>query len=69
MNKTLLSFRHRELDFFLNRWLAGALSHAELQEWKRILAHDTKFREELCDWLKCLRDPGVARGSGLRRLS
>jgi hypothetical protein len=56
-----LSFRHRELDAFVQRWLAGGLDRGELQEWKRILATDMKFREELCEWIKVLREPGWSR--------
>jgi len=68
MSQSAVVFNARELDGFLQRWLAGGLSRAELEEWKRVLASDTQFREEFCDWIKCLRDPGWSR-KGPRRIS
>jgi hypothetical protein len=49
------------LDTFLARWLEGSLGDAERREWERTLVFNGPLREALCDWIKSLREPGLAR--------
>jgi len=55
------NFNAAELDRLLARWLTGKLSVGEQNEWNQVLAYDSKFREEFCDFIKAMRDPGWSR--------
>ena len=60
MNYMNIDFKSPEWDLFFSRWLAGEISKAERNEWCLILSKNAQFREEFCDWIKALRDPGFA---------
>lgn len=53
---------HTHKDFDLDTWAEkfalNDLSKEELRQLSIRLSHDNKLREELCDWLKGLRDLG-----------
>lgn len=68
-DKIPTEFVSEELDATLERWLNGNLSPEEQQEWLRVLSRRARFREDFCDWVKSLRDPGWAIEPKTRRAS
>lgn len=67
--KTSTEFVSEELDVTLERWLNGQLSEAEQKEWLSALSRRARFREDFCDWVKSLRDPGWTLDPKTRRAS
>lgn len=60
-------FEGRELDAVFLRWLEGGLDERELEEWKKVLTHDSKFREHFADWIRSLREAGSAHQASRRQ--
>jgi len=50
-------FHRRELDELLSKWFTGQLSEAMTEEWRQILKFEHSFREDLCEFVKAMRDP------------
>ncbi len=61
MKTPKIDFLAPELDAFVARWVGGSLSDAELSEWRRVLTNEAGFRENFCDWIRSLREPGWIR--------
>lgn len=45
-------------DTWAEKFALNQLNEEELQYFSTLLSHNNKLREELCDWLKGLRDLG-----------
>ena len=54
-----LKFASPELDLLVLRWSQSQATHAEVKELKALLLHDTRFREEFCEWIKAIRGKTV----------
>lgn len=68
-DKISTEFVSPDLDADLERWLNGRMSEAERKEWLTALSRRSRFREDFCDWVKSLRDPGWAIDDKSRRAS
>ncbi|MBS1982993.1 MAG: hypothetical protein JST16_02375 [Bdellovibrionales bacterium] len=55
---TKIPFSSRKLDAYLTAWLAEGPVESDREDWTRLLTYDAKIREQFCDWIKSLREPG-----------
>ncbi len=55
MNLFKEDFFSQKWDVFLLEWMQGSADKKTLHEFKQILAYDSKFRENFCDWIKLQR--------------
>ncbi len=51
------NFHGRELDELLSKWFTGQLNEAMMREWRQVLKFEHSFREDLCEFVKALREP------------
>lgn len=51
-------FADADWDEFLAHWLGGQISSTVLDEWAHVLMFDSRFREDFCDFVKAMREPG-----------